>query len=43
MKFFDCRCEVIAIGNGVACRETEKAVAELIQKKKFVVKGIAYW
>ncbi|XP_045167532.2 S1 RNA-binding domain-containing protein 1-like isoform X2 [Mercenaria mercenaria] len=26
------RCEVIGVGNGVACRETETAVSELIQK-----------
>ncbi|XP_041352808.1 S1 RNA-binding domain-containing protein 1-like [Gigantopelta aegis] len=36
------RCEVIAIGNGVACRETEKAIGNLIQKKRFNVRAIAY-
>ncbi|XP_050408059.1 S1 RNA-binding domain-containing protein 1 [Patella vulgata] len=29
------RCEVIAIGNGVGCRETEKFVSDLIQSKHF--------
>ena len=26
-----CRCDVIGVGNGVACRETETVVSDLIQ------------
>ncbi|KAK3094188.1 hypothetical protein FSP39_025197 [Pinctada imbricata] len=32
------RCELLAIGNGTACRETETLVANLIQKYKLKVK-----
>ncbi|KAK7490172.1 hypothetical protein BaRGS_00018517 [Batillaria attramentaria] len=36
------RCDVIAIGNGVACRETEQFVADLIQKNAFGSQSVVY-
>jgi transcriptional accessory protein Tex/SPT6 len=35
-----CRCEVIGVGNGVACRETEAVVSELIQN---TFNKLKYW
>ncbi|XP_046336973.2 S1 RNA-binding domain-containing protein 1-like isoform X2 [Haliotis rufescens] len=36
------RCEMIAIGNGVACRQTEQYVAGLIQEKAFGEMQVMY-
>lgn len=37
-----CRCELIAIGNGTACRETEAWIAGLIARNAFHAKSIQY-
>lgn len=36
------RCELIAIGNGTACRETEAWVANLISRDVFHLKSVQY-
>ncbi|KAM3932147.1 S1 RNA-binding domain-containing protein 1-like [Leptodactylus fuscus] len=36
-------CYTVAIGNGTACRETEKYFADLIQRKFFSPLNVVYW
>lgn len=36
------RCELIAIGNGTACRDTEAWIAKLIERNMFHSKSIQY-
>ncbi|BFZ12180.1 hypothetical protein BsWGS_15219 [Bradybaena similaris] len=36
------RCEIITIGNGVACRETEKIVADMIKHGQFYSDTVQY-
>lgn len=36
------RCEIIAIGNGTACRETETWISELIARKVFHTDSVQY-
>ncbi|KAK7104249.1 S1 RNA-binding domain-containing protein 1-like [Littorina saxatilis] len=36
------KCNVIAIGNGVACRETEQIVSEMIQRNSFQPQSVVY-
>ena len=36
-------CDLITIGNGTACRETEEVVGGLIQKGSFRPRDVKYW
>ncbi|CAG5130679.1 unnamed protein product, partial [Candidula unifasciata] len=36
------RCEIITIGNGVACRETEKIVSDMIKQGQFYSSTVQY-
>lgn len=36
------RCEIVALGNGTACRETEEFLSELIQKGFFRPLDVSY-
>ncbi|XP_013404872.2 S1 RNA-binding domain-containing protein 1 isoform X2 [Lingula anatina] len=36
------RCETVAIGNGTACRETEAAFSDMIQKRYFAPLSVMY-
>lgn len=42
MIYFLSRCEVIAIGNGTACRETEAWISDLITREVFHSKSVQY-
>jgi len=37
------RCETVAIGNGVGCRETEKVLSDAIQRRLFSPLSVMYW
>jgi len=37
------RCETVAIGNGVGCRETEKVLSEAIQRRLFDPLSVMFW
>ena len=40
---FHCRCDYVAIGNGVGCRDAETFISELIKQRAFAPQDIAYW
>lgn len=43
MSFFlPFRCDVIALGNGTACRETEEYLSELLQMNYFRPMDVSY-
>ena len=37
------RCETVAIGNGVGCRETEKLMSDTIQRRFFAPLSVMFW
>jgi len=37
------RCDYVAIGNGVGCRDAETFISQLIKERVFAPLEIAYW